>query len=131
MFEEKLESLRIPNGNGNNGEKLSEITEKERRLNKMDSSLMFIIIFCIGMFFQALAFRMKDEIEGTICMLFSAILWFVTGIIWIYVEHSTYPEFSYFFWALGMVDVVLTFKSSFKPMYERATRRSRRGRLIE
>jgi hypothetical protein len=101
----------------------------------MDSSLMFIIIFCIGMFFQALAFRLinsrEDEIEGLICMLFSAIIWFVTGVLWVYVEHSIYPEFAYFFYALGMVDVVLTFKSSFKPLYERATKRSRRGRLID
>lgn len=96
----------------------------------MDADLTFMIVFCISLIFQMLYFRYREGSLGYICCLVAAFGWIVLAPLYLAASPEIY-EVAYFFYLLGVLDVIFVISNSLLMLYRSVTKGSRRSELFE
>lgn len=97
----------------------------------MEDELVFIIVFCLALFFQVLFLISRNEKHlSTILGLAAALAWFTAGPVFI-VAGQEWAFLAMFFMVLGTVNALFALLTVFKWMADLAFRSRRRGDLFE
>lgn len=97
----------------------------------MESDLLFIVVFCAAMFFQALFIVLRNEklLAITFCLL-ATLTWSVCAAVFLAAE-TTFPSIAMLFTGVAVVNAVFVLYVAGVGLARVALRSRRRGDLFE